>query len=77
MTNPAEIENHDRMQRVLPRRAEHAVVDKLHEPKKDDDRRNERHQEALPVKPRRPDDVGCKDRRRDQRVGPEQHAKHT
>ena len=47
MADAAEVEHHDRLQRVLPRHAERAVIDHLHQGKKSHHGRDEQDRRPL------------------------------
>ena len=59
---------------MLPRRAERAVIDHLHQRKKSRHRRDEQDRRALQGHLRRPGDVSGEDRRGDQRIRTQQDA---
>ena len=77
MTDAAEIEDHDRLQRMLADGSQRAVVDNLHQAKKHRHGRHEHDRRSLPAKLVRPDRVRGEHRRRDQSVRAQQNAKAT
>jgi len=74
VTDAAEVEDHDRLQRMLSRRTESAVVDKLNDRKEAEHRRDEQNSGSAQRKLAGPDQIGRKDRRREQGIRPQQHA---
>ena len=74
VADAAEVEYHDRLQGMLPRRAECAVIHHLHQCKKSRHRRDEQYRSALPGRLRRPSDVSGEDGSCDQRVRTQQNA---
>jgi hypothetical protein len=61
VADAAEVEYHDRLQRMLSRRAERAVIHDLHQREKSHHRRDEQDRRALPGHLCRPGNVSAKD----------------
>src|SRR5262249_15825662 len=66
----AEIEDDERMKRVLAVHVQNSIVDDLDEPVAGDQRRNEQERSAFPLEPRRPYRIGDEQWRRDNGIGP-------
>jgi len=70
----AEIEDHERMKRVLAVHVQNSVVDDLNEPIAGEQRGNEQERRSLPRESRRPCHVGDEQRRRNNGIGPQQNS---
>ena len=75
MGNAAKVENHNRVQRVLPLRIEYVVVNHLHQSIQPERGGHIQERRALPGKVLGPDDVGREKWRGGERIRPQQDAK--
>jgi hypothetical protein len=74
VADAGDVEDHDRVHRMLPHRAKRAVIHNLHQRKKPDPRRHKNDGRALPGKLRGPNDSGCENRRGDEGIRTQQNA---
>ena len=74
MGDAAEIEDRDRVQRILPLRVENAVIDERDERVERNERGQEENRGSFQIEAHGPNDIGGKKRRRDHGIGPQQHA---
>ena len=74
MGDAAEIEDRDRVQRILPLRVENAVIDERDERVERNEGGQEEDRRSFQIEAHGPNDIGGKKRRRDHGIGPQQHA---
>ena len=74
VSDAAEIENQNRVQRILPLGVENAVVDERDKRIEQDDGRQKDDGHAPDIETHGPDDIGGKKRRGENRIRPQQHA---